>query len=707
VDDVNSAQESNMDMPSRRQRFSFLLLTPMAALALGPESAASQDAPPTLDVGMYLEWEDVATPQLSPDGRRILYERRWVDRMNDRMDSSIWIIEADGTRNRQLVRGSSPSWSPDGSRIAYLAQDSGGGTQVFVRWMDEEGATSQVTRLTQRPSGVRWSPDGERLAFQMLVPSELDSSWRIPMPDRPAGANWTEPSRVEDRLVYKQDRVGWLPRGHEHLFVVSADGGTPRQVTTGDYDHGDFAWSPDGRSLLFSGLRVPEAEYEVGHREIYRIAVESGEVEQLTDLPGPHQNPVPSPDGRLIAFQGHEWTRAPYWENELYVMDADGGNVRRLAGELGSSLGNLTWAPDGSGLYLNASILGTQNLWFVPLQGEAQAVTEGQHMLNVSDLGRDGTAVATRSGPHEPRSLISFNVRRPAEVAVLHSTNRDLLTGVRLGEVEEIWYPSVDGLDIHGWIVKPPDFDASRKYPLVLRIHGGPHSMYHIGFDFKNQDHAANGYVVLYTNPRGSSGYGTDFGNEIQFAYPSLDYDDLMVGVDTLLARGYIDERNLFVYGGSGGGVLTSWIVGHTDRFTAAVAKAPVINFMSFCGNVDGNPIRWCAGGRFEDYFWDDPSGHLERSPIMHVGNVSTPTMLMTGSRDLRTPMSQTEEYYRALKIRRVPTAMVQLTDGWHSRDDPPTNFIRVQVYLRNWFERFMVPGDPVAASRDPDPERR
>ncbi len=669
-----------------------LTLSLLMVPCLAPASA--QDVAHRLSVEHYLDWEDVASPQLSPDGRQILYTRRWVDKMNDRMDSSIWIMGVDGSRNRELLRGSSPVWAPDGTRIAYLASDGDGRTQIFVRWMDDEGAVSQVTRLTERPSSIQWSPEGDRLAFQMLVPEELDSSWRIPMPQRPQGARWTGESRVEDRLAYKSDRVGWLARGHQHLFVVRAEGGTVRQVTTGSYDHGDFRWMPDGRSLVFSGLRVEDAEHEVGHREIYAVDVETREVRQLTNIPGPHQNPVPSPDGRLIAFQGHEWTRDPYRENELYVMDAGGGNVRRVARELGNSLGNVTWAPDGSGLYFNAQILGTENLWFAPLDGEPRPVTEGQHMLNVSDLSRDGAAVGTRSGPQEPRSLITFRVSRPADVTVLHSTNRELLADVTLGEVEEIWYPSVDGLDIHGWIVKPPDFDPSHRYPLILRIHGGPHAMYNVGFDFNNQDHAANGYVVLYTNPRGSGGYGSEFGNAIKYAYPSLDYDDLIVGVDTLIGRGYIDDRNLFVYGGSGGGVLTAWIVGHTDKFTAAVAKAPVTNFLSFCGTVDGNPIRWCEGGRFEHFPWEDPSGHLARSPIMHVGKVTTPTMLMTGERDLRTPMSQTEEYYRALRIRQVPTAMIQLTDGWHSRADPPTNRIRVQLYLRNWFERFMV-GDP------------
>ena len=379
-------------------------------------------------------------------------------------------------------------------------------------------------------------------------------------------------------------------------------------------------------------------------------------------------------------------------------MRADGSGSRVIAREMGRGLSNAEWAPDGSGLYFTAAIRGTSNLWFASVDGEPRAVTEGNHMLSTTDIGPGGVAVGTRTSYHEPGSLVTYTLSDPGGIRVLKATNEAVLSEIELGEVEEIWYTSVDGLQIQGWINKPPGFDPARRYPLILRIHGGPHSMYNSGFDFKNQDHAANDYVVLYTNPRGSSGYGSDFGNAINYAYPSMDYDDLMVGVDTLLARGYIDERNLFVYGGSGGGVLTSWIVGHTDRFTAAVAKAPVTNWISFVGTTDGS--SWYFD--FEKHFWDDPSEHLERSPIMYVGNVTTPTMLMTGERDLRTPMEQTEQFYRALKLRQIPTAMVRLTDGWHSRSYPPTNFIRVQLLLRNWFERYRVGGEPVTDGGTP-----
>jgi dipeptidyl aminopeptidase/acylaminoacyl peptidase len=288
---------------------------------------------------------------------------------------------------------------------------------------------------------------------------------------------------------------------------------------------------------------------------------------------------------------------------------------------------------------------------------------------------------------------VSFELRNANAIKQLTNVNDDILAGKKLGEVKELRYTSSDGLKIQGWYITPPDFDASRKYPMQLHIHGGPHSMYGVGFNFGWQEHAANGYVILYTNPRGSTGYGSEFGNMIMRAYPSKDYDDLMAGVDALIARGFVDTQNMFVTGCSGGGVLTAWIVGHTDRFAAASANCPVTDWLSFVGTTDG--ASWYYN--FEKLPWEDPSEHLRRSPLTYVGNVKTPTMLMTGVKDLRTPIPQTEQFYSALKLRKIPTAMVRFNEEWHGTTSKPSNFVRTQLYLRRWFEQW----------KRPAPERR
>jgi dipeptidyl aminopeptidase/acylaminoacyl peptidase len=296
-------------------------------------------------------------------------------------------------------------------------------------------------------------------------------------------------------------------------------------------------------------------------------------------------------------------------------------------------------------------------------------------------------AVGVATSPMKPNDIVAFDVRTPA-IKQLTDVNGDVLAGKRLATTEEVWYTSVDGQRIQGWIVKPADFDAKKKYPMMLEIHGGPHSMYNVGFNFSRQDHASNGFVMLYTNPRGSTGYGSAFGNAIKNAYPGKDYNDLMAGVDTVINRGFVDSNRLYVFGCSGGGVLTAWTVGHTDRFAAAASMCPVINWLSFVGTTDGSSWYY----NFAKYPWDDPSEHLKRSPLMYVGNVKTPTMLMTGVNDLRTPISQTEEFYEALKIRKVPTAMIRFNNEWHGTSSTPSNFIRTQLYLRSWFDKYQTP---------------
>ncbi|HEX2092882.1 MAG TPA: S9 family peptidase [Longimicrobiaceae bacterium] len=647
--------------------------------------AAQQPAPSRLRLEQSLEIETISDPEISPDGRRVVYTRGWVNRQTDTRESSLWILNADGTQERALTEGSGAEWSPDGTRIAYLAQGRPSGTQLWVRYMDAEGAATQITRVEETPENLAWSPDGKYLAFTMLVPEK--ESWTPRLPGKPDSARWTQNPRVIDRLVYRRDRRGFLEDGFTHIFVVSAAGGTPRQVTSGNFDHGAPQWTPDGRSIVFSGLREPEAEYLWRESEIYSVDVATGAVRQLTRRKGPDTAPVVSPDGRHVAYLGYDFTDDTYRDNELYVMNADGSNVRLLTGSFERAPESVRWAPDGREIYFNVPSEGSYNVYAATLDGRVRPVTRGVHDLRANGISRNGTLVGVRSDPHNPGDVVRFTARDP-EPRQLTRVNEDVLANVELGKVEEIWYTMPDGFRVQGWIVRPPQFDSTRKYPLQLHIHGGPHSMYGVGFNLAFQEHAANDYVVLYTNPRGSTGYGSAFGNAIKNAYPGKDYDDLMAGVDLVLSRGYVDANNLFVTGCSGGGVLTAWIVGHTDRFRAASANCPVVNWFSFVGTTDG--ANWYRN--FARLPWEDPSEHLRRSPLMYVGNVKTPTMLMTGVNDLRTPMAQTEEFYQALKLRKVPTVMVRLNDEWHGTSSKPSNFMRTQLYLREWFERWMTP---------------
>ncbi len=658
---------------------------PLGALALAMLAAAplaAQAPRDRLGIEQYLDWEDVQSPRLSPDSRQVIYTRRWVDKINDRWESSLWTIGTDGSKNRFLVDGGSVEWSPDGQRIAYIAKGEPTGSQIFVRWMDAEGAVSQVTRVSESPSDLQWSPDGKSIAFRMEVP--FREKWDIPVPAAPKGAKWIEPPRVVTRLDYRQDRVGFNDGGYNQVFVVSADGGTPRQLTTGQWDHGAPQWMPDGKTLVFTADRVEEAEHRWRQSDIYAIDVTNAQVTQLTRRNGPDQQPTPSPDGKLIAYTGYDSTDATWIDSKLYVMNADGTNARELSGALDRSPQGIMWAPDGSGIYFNVENEGSRNLYFATLTGQVRPISKGTHVLTVSDIGKSGVALGTLSTSLKPNDVVTFPLTRP-EPRQLTSINDDVLIGKQLATTEEIWYKSADGTRIQGWIVKPADFDASKKYPLMLEIHGGPHSMYNVGFSFARQEHVGNGYVLLYTNPRGSTGYGSAFGNAIKNAYPGKDFDDLMTGVDSVINRGYVDAKRMYVFGCSGGGVLTAWIVGHTDRFAAASSNCPVTNWMSFVGTTDSP--GWYRN--FAKPFWEDPSEHLRRSPIMYVGNITTPTMLMTGVQDLRTPMPQTEEFYEALKFRKVPTAMIRFNNEWHGTSSTPSNFMRTQLYLRSWFERW------------------
>lgn len=652
-------------------------------------------------VQKYLDYETVSDPQISPDGSRIVYTRRWIDKLADRWTSSLWIMDGDGARNRFLAEGSSAVWSPDGKRIAFLAEGEPEGAQLWVLWPDADTPPTQITRVMESPGSLRWSPDGSRIGFSMFVPDK--TSWNIGMPAAPEGAKWTGSPRMIDRLHYRQDRRGFTETGYTHLFDVPAHGGTARQLTSGKWNVGfrfdvleggvGWDWTPDGKQIILEGLEDPEADLRYRDSNLYALDIASGMLRRLTPQRGTWTSPVVSPDGRRIAFTGYAFTPQTYRASDLYVINIDGSEMRQLAAELDRDPGDMHWARDGSGIFFTAGDRGTSNVRFAELRGGVREVTSGQHMLSLGSVSRDGVGAGVASGSQNPGDVVRIDLGRRGTVTPLTDVNADLLDGMSLGEVEEVWYGSGD-TRVQGWIVKPPFFDATRQYPLILEIHGGPHGMYSTAFNPNFQNFAANGFVVLYTNPRGSTGYGTDFGNAIDRAYPSVDYDDLMAGIDTVVARGYIDSNRMYVGGCSGGGVLSSWVIGHTDRFAAAAVRCPVTNWLSFAGQTD---VPLFTANFFAEPFWENPEPWLKQSPLMYVGNVTTPTLLMTGELDLRTPMPQSEEYYAALKSRGIPAVLLRFEGEYHGTSSKPSNWLRTQLYMMSWYDRWSESGERVA----------
>ena len=675
----------------------------LAALLVVPAAVQSQEtaSDTLLTVSHYLDWEQVADPQVSPNGLQIVYTRRWVNKIEDRWDSGLWIVNADGSKNRFLVKGSNARWSPDGTRIAYFADGEPKGTQVFVRWIDAEGATSQVTRVSETPGNLSWSPDGRSLAFTMLVKTE--TPWKISMPAAPEGAKWTPAPRVVDKLHYRRDRMGFVEQGTTQIFLVPADGGTPRQLTGGDFatsELGGFGapnydWTPDGRAIVFDGLRESDADYRYRESYLYTVDVQNGAIKQLVTKKGSWTGPVVSPDGRTVAFTGRDYGRYSYRADEIWTVGIDGTGMRALT-TYDRDPAALRWSPDGSGVFFALAEQGTSNVYFAGLHGGNRKVTDGVQMLSLTSVARDLNGVGIRSDASSPPDVVRFSLRAGrAPVTQLTRVNADVLERIHLGSVEDFWYTSTGGTKVEGWIVKPPSFDRGKKYPLIMEIHGGPHGMYNGAFSYQLQNFAASGYVVLITNPRGSTGYGSAFGNAIERAYPSVDYDDLMAGVDTVVGRGYVDTQRMYVGGCSGGGVLSSWVIGHTTRFAAAAVRCPVIDWMSMAGETD---VPLFTYGFFDAPFWEKPEQWIKQSSLAYVGNVKTPTLLMTGELDLRTPIPQTEEYYSALKMLKVPVVMLRFNGEYHGTSSKPSNFLRTQLDMRSWYQQHLLGGESAAS---------
>ena len=679
------------------------------ATALSAPALASPAAGPSRYLSgsdlFNLEW--ASDPQISPDGRAIAYVRQSNDVMTDKARSTIWLIDVATGQQHPLVAGSgsyfSPRWSPDGNRLAYVAAE-GGSPQLYVRWM-ASGESARITGLPESPSGLAWSPDGRRIAYSMLVPDDAPKLGTAPQ--KPDGAKWADPLQVIDRVTYRFDAAGYLKSGYRQIFWVPADGGSPTQLTFGPTNAGgDVSWTPDSRSVVFSANLSPNWQREPLQSEVYRLSIDGGTPVALTTRDGPDNSPAVSPDGRSIAWVGFEDKHLGYQNRRLSVMNIDGSNKRVLTGSIDRSVSSPVWSADSRAVYVQVEDRGVNKVERVGLDGSVREIASDMGFGELDrpyaggdfSVSRNGVVALTSGDPLHPNQVA---VASGSAVRRLTHLSSSLLDSKVLGQVQKLPVSSAyDHRPIDAWMVTPPDFDPARKYPLILEIHGGPYSAYGPQFSTDDQLYAAHGYVVVYSNPRGSTSYGEDFANQIEKAYPGHDYDDLMSVVVAAIATGHIDPGNLFVTGGSGGGVLTSWIVGKTDRFRAAAAQKPVIDWASW--GLTADIAGFSSPYWFAKRPWEDPMGYWQRSPLSLVGNVKTPTIVVVGSEDYRTPVSEAEQFYEALQLRGVPTMLVKVPGASHETltDRPSQSAAKASAILA-WFDRYRTDAGRAVASNE------
>ncbi|AEF04030.1 S9 family peptidase [Alteromonas sp. KS69] len=656
---------------------------------------ADESASNTLSLKDVFNLEYATNPVVTPDGKHVVYERRSMDIMTDSMRRNLWTIALDGSAHLPILSDSknhfNPVFSPDGAKMAYLSSKEGK-VQVYLKDL-ASNSTTRVTDVAMRPSGMSFSPDGKYLAFAMFTPTKAKPLFNLDF--KPKGAKWAETPQYIDQTNFQRDGMGMKRPGNMQIYVVPTIGGTPRQITSGEHDHaGTIAWSDNGQQIIISANTSDEADFDMLNSDLFSIDVKTSKVTRLTDMSGPERSPHLSPNGNKIAFVGNEDNGKSNQLSHLYVMNSDGTGIENLTSELDRSVGAIKWADNGKGVYFSYDDMGKKSVAYVSLSGKISTKT--------SDLGGTSLGRPYTSGDYDvtPKGSVVYTASmgdRPADLAIVTSKgkvkqltdlNGDVFDHKTVNKPELVELKSsVDNRDLQAWLVTPPNFDPKKKYPLILEIHGGPHTAYGPSYSTEIQLMAAAGYVVLYGNPRGSTSQGEEFASLIDKNYPSQDYDDLMDMVDAAIAKGYVDESNLFVTGGSGGGTLTSWIIGKTDRFKASVVAKPVINWTSMIGTSD--IYAYMSKYWFTDLPWNDYEQYWNRSPLSLVGNVTTPTMVLTGELDVRTPMSESEQYYGALRLQSVDSALVRIQGAYHGIAAKPSNLARKVGYILAWFDKY------------------
>lgn len=677
-----------MDRPHRRLRLGAAL----AALTLCAAPAAFAQVPSAKFAAMdVFKLESAHDPQLSPDGTQIAYVRRAADVMTDRYRSSIWVIDAKTGEQHALVAGaasaSAPRWSPDGRRLLYSA-----GPELRILDLATRADWS-LGKLAGGARGAIWSPDGASIAYLRFVEAKPSSFATPPAP--PPGAEWGPPAKIYDRLDVHADGAGFLKPGATQVFVLPVEGGTERQVTQGAVSYGDIAWLGQG-ALVASANANPNADLDPRESDLFRIDLISGQATALTTRKGPDAQPAVSPDGRRIAYVGYDDRKVSWQTNQLYVMNADGSGARSLSAGLDRSLSSPTFTPDGAAILVTAMSEGRIELLRITLDGKITTLATD---LNEGAGGRPyvggSYSLAKRKDGGLSIAYTQGRADRPSDIALmtpgaaakrLTDLNQDALGGVAMGRVRKLLVKSsADGRAIDAWMLLPPDYQPGKRYPTILEIHGGPAIMYGPTFAAELQRFAAEGFVVLFANQRGSLGYGEAFALTIDRTYPGKDdLADLMSVVDAAVAAEVADPARLFVTGGSAGGAMTAWIVGNTDRFAAAVVVNPVINWVSTM--LAGDTAAHVARHQIRAMPWDDLDLFWKLSPLSRAGYVKTPTMVMVGEEDWRTPPAEAEQFYTALKLRGVDSALARIPGSGHNIGARPTQFIAKTDNIIGWF---------------------
>ena len=638
-------------------------------------------------------------PQIAPNGKRIVYRKMGFDILKDHAKGNLWIVSVDGENHHKLssneANESSPRWSPTGDRIAFVSATEEG-AEIYMYWVSS-GTTARISQLPFTPTGLTWSPDGEYLAFSMNVGKAAPVLAK--MPKKPKGAQWAKPPRITDRVYHEADGRGYLNPGFNHIFVMQASGGAPRQLTSGDWNHrGTLSWSKDGTEIYFSANRIPDWEYRFRNSEIYSVSTKDGTITALTERDGPDYEPQVSPNGKYIAYLGFEDKVQAYQLRKLWVMDRNGNNKRCISNALDRGVSGIRWDNKSEGLFFSYDNKGNGKIGYLSLSGKFKEVAGNRGGTTLGRPYGSGTYSLSNTG------VIAYTHSRPsypAELAILgpkdktprkiSSLNKGLLAHRTLGKVEETWYKSTfDGRDIQGWIVYPPDYDKTKKYPFLVENHGGPILNYGDRFSIEIQLYAAAGYIVFYPNARGSTSYGEEFGNLLYNNYPGQDYDDTMDGVDHCIAKGIAHEDQLYVTGGSAGGIMTAWMIGKNNRFEAAVVAKPVMNWISKTLVAD-NYFGY-ANSRYPGQPWENFETYWKFSPISLVGNIETPTMVMVGMNDLRTPPSEAKQLYHALKLRKVETVLVEIPEASHGIANRPSNLIAKIAHTLAWLDKYGEP---------------